>query len=426
MDYVCEGPIHLAPFPEGTGEKSIPLCGFPALLDLKESQGSNLRESSTIRTGIISLFNHPPVHRWHKSGPFAKTANEPDLTPTAAPLSPYGQKIFESAPASKFSVLSWLNRHMSGSTNLNTFETSPTPIMSRDIANSPWGTNISGRISLCPHPRHGPPRLPTPALNRDGFTSIGWNLNLPNSTLAELARSLNADEQARAARFIRESDRRHFIAARGQLRAILALYTAQAAVSIRFSYNPQGKPALAMGEPRFNLSHSAGLGLLAVAAGQEVGVDVEEIARQVDYTNISKRYFASGEAAALLALPAADQRQAFFNCWTRKEAYIKARGLGMAIPLDSFEVSLAPGDPPRLSAPDAGLVAACARACRRVCRGAGCGRRNKGNQVLGLGRFINPYTRAVGFRLGMLGSRRSDLSHPGQPPGAHKTGRRPH
>jgi 4'-phosphopantetheinyl transferase len=179
-------------------------------------------------------------------------------------------------------------------------------------------------------------------------------LDLPAARLEALSAVLNEEEAARAARYLRETDRQRFTAARGQLRCILASYLKAQPGELHFTYNPYGKPALLEGEPRFNLSHSEGLGLLAVAFWQEVGVDVERLDRQVDYTNITRRFFAPGEVAEFLSLPEADRPRAFCNGWTRKEAYIKARGMGMAFKLDGFEVSLSPGAPPRLSSPDPG------------------------------------------------------------------------
>ena len=100
---------------------------------------------------------------------------------------------------------------------------------------------------------------------------------------------------------------------------------------------------------QFNLSHSQGLGLLAVSGEHRLGVDVEALRESVDYANIARRFFAPAEVEELLALPIEQQPQAFFTCWTRKEAYIKGLGQGLAVPLDRFTVSLTPGQPPRLS-----------------------------------------------------------------------------
>lgn len=186
----------------------------------------------------------------------------------------------------------------------------------------------------------------------------GWahifrlQLDLPTEKLAALSGYLSEDERARAARYLREVDRQRFIAARGQLRAILAAYLGTNPAELHFHYNAQGKPALEEGEPRFNLSHSQGLGLLAVAFGQEIGVDVERLDREVDYAGIARRFFAPAEVAEFFAFPPADRPLAFCTGWTRKEAYIKARGMGMAFALDGFEVSLDPNAPARLSAPE--------------------------------------------------------------------------
>jgi 4'-phosphopantetheinyl transferase len=99
---------------------------------------------------------------------------------------------------------------------------------------------------------------------------------------------------------------------------------------------------------RFNVSHSGGWALLAVTRGSEVGIDIERVDSRFAADQIPERFFSPGEVARLRGLPADQQTAAFFRCWTRKEAYIKARGLGLALPLDSFDVSLGPDDPPEL------------------------------------------------------------------------------
>ncbi len=188
----------------------------------------------------------------------------------------------------------------------------------------------------------------------------GWahifrlQLDLPAARLAELKTLLAGDERERAERFMREIDQQRFTAGRGQMREILATYLGADPASLRFDYNPQGKPSLVEGEPRFNLSHSQGTGLLAVTFGQEVGVDVERLDREVDYANIARRFFAPAEVDEFFALPPAVRPRAFVTGWTRKEAYIKARGMGMSFSLDGFVVSLNPEAPVRLSAPDSG------------------------------------------------------------------------
>jgi 4'-phosphopantetheinyl transferase len=188
----------------------------------------------------------------------------------------------------------------------------------------------------------------------------GWvhtfrlSLDLPAPRLEAMAATFTEDEHSRAARYLREIDRRRFTAARGQMRFILAAYLNTDPGELRFNYNPQGKPAFADSELRFNLSHSDRLGILAVAFGQEIGIDIERLNRDVDYTNITRRFFAPAEVAEFLTLPEADRPRAFCNGWTRKEAYIKARGMGMAYRLDSFVVSLTPDQPARLSACEPG------------------------------------------------------------------------
>jgi 4'-phosphopantetheinyl transferase len=161
--------------------------------------------------------------------------------------------------------------------------------------------------------------------------------------------NLAADEQARAERFYFERDREHFIAARGVLRTILGCYLNRVPECLSFCYSSHGKPALA-GEPGgdaicFNVSHSHGVALYAVTRGREVGIDLERIRFDVAVAEIAERFFSRREVAMLRALPTEVQHQAFFRCWTRKEAYIKARGEGLSLPLDQFDVSLAPGEP---------------------------------------------------------------------------------
>jgi 4'-phosphopantetheinyl transferase len=161
--------------------------------------------------------------------------------------------------------------------------------------------------------------------------------------------TLTVDEQARAQRFHFERDRAHFIVARGVLRAILGRYLQRAPESLSFCYGSHGKPALAEDTDAdaigFNVSHSHGLALYAVTRARKIGIDVEHIRFDLAVGEIAERFFSRREVAMLRALPTELQRPAFFRCWTRKEAYIKARGEGLSLPLDQFDVSLAPGDP---------------------------------------------------------------------------------
>lgn len=177
-------------------------------------------------------------------------------------------------------------------------------------------------------------------------------LDIPRDSLSELRALLAADEQSRAARFHFEKDRNRFIAARGYLRLLLADYTKQPASQLHFTYGPYGKPALSdlSGNtmPCFNLAYAEGLALFGVITGHDIGVDLEYIRPLPDILKMAHSYFSPGEIRALQALPREQQAEGFFNCWTRKEAFIKAAGQGMAIPLDQFEVSLAPGEPATL------------------------------------------------------------------------------
>jgi 4'-phosphopantetheinyl transferase len=186
------------------------------------------------------------------------------------------------------------------------------------------------------------------------------HIDVGGEHLAGFWSTLSEDERARAFRFHFETDRRRFVAARGFLRAILARYLKCAAGQLRFTYGANGKPALpattaAAFALQFNLSHSDALALYAVASGREVGVDVERIRHDVAAEDIAGRFFSPREAACLRALPASARVEAFFNGWTRKEAYIKAKGTGLSLPLDSFDVSLPPGVQPALlrTSPDA-------------------------------------------------------------------------
>jgi len=175
--------------------------------------------------------------------------------------------------------------------------------------------------------------------------------------LARYAASLSAEEKGRASKYVFPRDRERFIRSRGILRELLGGYLSVPGKSIEISCAPRGKPALAEREQhqdlRFNLSHSQGFAIYAFAIGQELGVDAERIREDVEAQEIAQRYFSIVERAELNRLEAADRARVFFLCWTRKEAYLKARGDGLAIPLDSFNVTLTPDEPARLTSEDA-------------------------------------------------------------------------
>lgn len=183
-----------------------------------------------------------------------------------------------------------------------------------------------------------------------------WRVSLERSASAveKLLDTLAPDERQRAQRFHFEHDRLRFVVARGVLRDILGRYLRRPPELIRFAYNEYGKPALAEDESviRFNVSHSQDAALYACTLGREVGVDIEFLRDDFASLEIAERFFSEAEMRALGSLPTHLQTQAFFNCWTRKEAYIKALGEGLSHPLDCFAVSLKPQEPARLISTD--------------------------------------------------------------------------
>jgi len=156
---------------------------------------------------------------------------------------------------------------------------------------------------------------------------------------------LDEAERARAARFVRPTDRRRFVLSHAALRLFLARCLDLEPTIVRYENGVHGKPRLELASPQleFNLSHSGGLGMLAVARDRPVGVDVEHV-RDVPYAlSISDTHFSAAEREVLRSLPPAERRGAFFRCWTRKEAVIKAGGEGLGRALDSFDVDITPG-----------------------------------------------------------------------------------
>jgi 4'-phosphopantetheinyl transferase len=178
-----------------------------------------------------------------------------------------------------------------------------------------------------------------------------WRVSLKQSSLAGFLATLAPDECARAERFYFERDRNRFIVARGSLRAILGAYLRKHPARLSFNYSRYGKPALEgemSGGLNFNLSHANELALIAVTRDRGIGIDIEFIRPDFASLETAERFFSTHEVATMQTLSREEQNAAFFNCWTRKEAYIKAIGEGMSMPLNEFNVSLAPGEPAAL------------------------------------------------------------------------------
>lgn len=171
-----------------------------------------------------------------------------------------------------------------------------------------------------------------------------WWLERPTSEVARLATLLSHDETARALRFVLARDARRYIVARASLRIVLGNRLGVPPDELTFDYNEFGKPHLAPRDstptPHFNLSHSGPLAMLAICDRFPLGIDVEETKPLKE--DIAGYFFSRRERASLKRLPQNDYLNGFYRCWTRKEAFVKAHGSGLAIALDSFDVSVGP------------------------------------------------------------------------------------
>lgn len=181
-----------------------------------------------------------------------------------------------------------------------------------------------------------------------------WAVRLPSSVHAVCRSLLDHQERAAADRFVFAADSRRFTTSRAFLRLILSRYLHADPRSLSFVKGEHGKPRLAV-DPgaapcHFNVSHSGSFGLAAVAWQREVGVDIEWTGRAVRHLEVARRVFTRAELRQLEELPEAERALAFFTGWTRKEAVVKALGTGISQPLDSFAVSLLPGEPSALDA----------------------------------------------------------------------------
>lgn len=192
----------------------------------------------------------------------------------------------------------------------------------------------------------------------------------PARVITALVQLLAPDERARAGRFHFERDRRLYVVTRSTLRRLLGRYLAQPPETFGFSYSEHDKPLLPRVELSFNVAHAGEMALLAFCREQRLGVDIERLRPLADAASIARRFFSARENADFVRVPPEQQTAAFFNCWTRKEAFVKAVGEGLSHPLDTFDVTLVPGQPARLLEID-GSAAGASRWSMRALHPAG-------------------------------------------------------
>ena len=182
--------------------------------------------------------------------------------------------------------------------------------------------------------------METPPFDRTQVHVWTVSLSAERAALAELSAILTTDERTRADRFRTPQLRRRFIVARAILRRLLSTYLRVDASALRLCYGEHGKPYITSASGLcFNLSHAEDAAIYAIASGREVGIDIEATARDVDIDGVARQAFSSRECEAMTALAPGARRDAFFRIWTRKEAYVKARGEGLSYPTRSFSVS---------------------------------------------------------------------------------------
>ncbi|MEX2215062.1 MAG: 4'-phosphopantetheinyl transferase superfamily protein [Phycisphaeraceae bacterium] len=201
-----------------------------------------------------------------------------------------------------------------------------------------------------------PPWQPVPPGLRASPEHVDvWRCDLTTvGNEAELLGRLTPVERARAEEYRVASKRREFIVARSMMRAVLGRLTQCEPLSVTFAYEAKGKPLLDAlsntGEVTFNLSHSQGMILMATAARRAVGIDVECVRERFSFERLAERFFSPREVATLMGVPEAQRMRAFYLCWTRKEAYLKAMGLGITVALDSFDTVFWPASEARIEA----------------------------------------------------------------------------
>ncbi len=216
------------------------------------------------------------------------------------------------------------------------------------------GTPLASRVPSVPHvqPIAASETAATMSFAGGTVEIVSVRLDAEPAAVKEFAHCLSDAERLRASRFVFERDRRRFIVGRARLRYLLASRLGIEPDAVELVYGPHGKPALsrrfADSDLRFNVSHSEDFAVYAFSPGREIGVDVEAVRELRDADDVAARFFSAQENQAYLALHPSDKPVGFFNCWTRKEAFVKALGGGLYYPLDRFDVSLAPAEPAKI------------------------------------------------------------------------------
>ena len=177
-----------------------------------------------------------------------------------------------------------------------------------------------------------------------------WRLRLNASpdTEREFRKILSSDELKRADRFIRKEHGLQFLTGRATLRHLLATYIGVSPEEIDFEYNKFGKPSLKISEHNitFNVSNTKTLAVIAITRENPVGIDIEQHRERLELEKIARRYFSESEVDALFSLKPEDRAQAFYRCWSSKEAFMKVCGLGLSIGLNRFDVEVQLDKPP--------------------------------------------------------------------------------
>ncbi|WP_163266787.1 4'-phosphopantetheinyl transferase family protein [Chelativorans alearense] len=191
-------------------------------------------------------------------------------------------------------------------------------------------------------------RYSSPTIGPDVIDIWRWSLDVGMDDLPRYVTALSEGEFARASRFVHERDRLRFIVGRGKLREIIGRYLRVPARRLSFACNAFGKPRLAASRPplHFNLSHTGGMAVLAVSDRYHVGIDIEKIVPLKE--DVAGHFFSPSERLALRNVPPGGYLEAFYRCWTRKEAFVKAHGAGLSLPLEAFDVSIDSVGEPRL------------------------------------------------------------------------------